>query len=348
MDLRVGIVTDQYPSSKDPDRGSFLLDLVNHLSIAGVNVTVINHRRNLLAMSLGCLINSPRLDVLDAQFIAPSGVIAALTPRAAPLVITVHRWDILEFPYRWPLARTATQVALNSAQGIITVSQPILFEVMKFVRPGSRVTRIPNAVDTQRFRPDVEAGPLKQQMGIPENHRVVLSVGQLIPRKGFQYLIQAIASIMRQHNQLSLVIAGRGPMYAGLQQLGHELGLGEKLKLPGLVEYTLLPSFYAMADVFAMPSLSEGHCVTILEAMSSGKPIVASDIAANAESVIHGRNGFLVRPTDSDDLGNALLPLLSDDSLRGKFARNSRERAITEFSWKTRVRRLIDFYQSVL
>jgi len=348
MDLRVGIVTDQYPSSKDPDRGSFVLDLENHLRIAGVKVTVINHRCNFPAMSLRCLFNSPRLDILDAQFVAPSGVVAALTPRAAPLVITVHRWDILEFPYRWPLSRAVTHFTLNSARGIIAVSQPILFEVMKFVRPGSRITKIPNAVDIQRFRPHVESDSLKQLMGIPENHRVVLAVGRLIPRKGFQYLIQAIASIVRQYGQLSLVIAGRGPMYGELQELGRRLGLGERLKLPGVVDYSLLPSFYAMADVFVMPSLSEGHCVTILEAMSSGKSIVASDIPANAESVVHGKNGLLVHQEDPDDLSSAILRILSNDSLRDMFARNSRERAVAEFSWEIRVRRLMDFYRSIL
>jgi len=347
MNLRVGIITDQYPSIRNPSRGTFVRDLVGHLRLAKVDVAVIDHRKNFLAMSMECLIRSGQLDIFDAQFVAPAGVIAALTPRAAGFVITVHRWDILEFPYRWPMARIATLLALRSAQGIIAVGSTIMSEVRKFVPPAARLVTIPNAVDIQRFRPDVEFGLTKQRLGIPETHRVVLSVGHLIPRKGFQYLIPAVSRILRQFESCSLVIVGEGHLRDELEALGHKL-LGDRLKLVGAVDEPSLPSFYAMADVFVLPSLSEGHCVSILEAMSAAKPIVASAIPANAESVVHGKNGFLVDPRDTSSLANVILRLLRNDELREEFGRNSREKAISEFGWELRIRRLKEFYESVI
>jgi glycosyltransferase involved in cell wall biosynthesis len=298
-------------------------------------------------MSIECLLRSLQADIIDAQFVAPSGVIAAVTPRAAPFVVTVHRWDILEFPQRWPMARTATLMALNSARGIIAVGRTILSEAMKLLKPSSRTLLLPNAVDTQRFRPGLDSSSLRQGLGIPEDDQVVLSVGHLIPRKGFQYLIQALAT-MRESEKTWLVIVGGGHMREELLYMGDRLGVGKRLKLPGVVGNSVLPLYYDMADVFVMPSLSEGHCVSILEGMASGKPIVASAIGANLESVVDGYNGFLVPVGDTVALCRSISHLLNEDSLRMDFGRNSRIKAVREFQWNKRVHRLIDFYKSAL
>jgi len=348
MDLRIGVLTDQYPSKRKPNRGTFVRDLVEQLRSAGVDVTVISSERNLARMSIEYLLRSMSLDVFDAQFVAPAGVLAALTPHAAPFVVTAHRWDIMEFPHRWPMARMATVVTLNSANGIIAVSREIRSEVMKFVGAGDRVVTIPNAVNVQRFRPGVEVGSLKERLGIPENHLVILSVGHLIPRKGFQYLVRAMTSIVKECNECSLVIAGEGPLHEELLAFGRRLGLGNRIVLAGAIEESVLPSFYSMADVFAMPSLSEGHCVSILEAMSSGKSVVASAIAGNADSVTHGKDGLLVRKGDAGALSDAILTLVRDEALRRALGRNARETVIKQFRWEIRLRRLICFYQSVL
>lgn len=156
-----------------------------------------------------------------------------------------------------------------------------------------------------------------------------------------------MADVVKQFDRCTLVIAGEGS-HAELEAKGRELGLAERLRFTGLVQSTDLPSCYAMADIFVMPSISEGHCVSILEAMSSGKPIVASAIPANAESVIDGVNGLLVPPRDPKALTDAILALLRDNPARQKFGGNSRERAVREFGWELRVKRLLNFYESVL
>lgn len=353
LDLKVGIVTDVYPSERSPELGTFIKDLVEHLRSGGVSVRVIKHERNFAAMSLECLMNSARVDVLDAQFVAPAGVVTGLTPRFCPYVVTVHRWDIFEFPYRSPLARIATLTTLRQARGIIAVGSAVRSEVLKFVSSNSVLATIPNAVDNRRFRPDIEFGFLKRQLGIPDSHRVILAVGHLIPRKGFVYLLQAMADVMKQYEQCSLVIVGGISSLSGSQRqelvtLGHRLGLTDRLRLPGIVEESVLPLFYAMADIFVMPSLSEGHCVAILEAMSAGKPIVASAVPGNAASVVEGENGLLVPPADPKSMASAIIHLLRDDSLRENYGRRSREKAVTEFGWQLRIRRLKEFYLRVL
>jgi glycosyltransferase involved in cell wall biosynthesis len=315
--------------------------------LARVEVTVIDYRTNFVAMALESFMRSLQVDLFDAQFLAPAGVVVNFTPRFAPFVVTAHRWDILEFPYRWPLAKIITSVTLKSARGIVAVGRSIFDEVMKF-SPRCKVTVVPNAIDTRKFRPDVESGSLRQKLGIPEDHRVVLSVGHLIPRKGFLTLLQAMTRVMRLQADCSLVIVGDGPLRNLLEKTGKMLGLDSRFRLVGAVPDSVLPAFYAMADVFVMPSLSEGHCVSILEAMSSGNPIIASRIAANEESVVHGQNGLLVPPADIENLTEAILHLLSNDDLRESFSRRSRERAVEEFRWDTRARRLTDFYESVL
>lgn len=348
MNLRIGILTDQFPSRGNPDRGTFIQDLVKHLRSAGIAVVVISHEKNFAAMSLECFMKSAQVDLLDAQFVAPAGVVAALTPRFSPFVITVHRWDIFEFPHKWPMARIATLVALGRASGIIAVGRAVKSELMKFVPPKSIVAVIPNAVDTERFRPGLEFSSLKERLGIPESHGVILSVGRLIPRKGFQFLLQAMAGVVKEFHSCTLVIVGGGPQRRALEELGQRLGLGNRLKFTGTVEDSVLPSVYAMADIFVMPSLSEGHCVSILEAMSAAKPVVASAIPANAESVLHWQNGFLVQPKNCDALASGIVRLLQDEQLRDDFGRCSREIAVREFGWGLRLRRLTNFYESLL
>lgn len=348
LDLKVGIVTNVYPSERSRNLGTFIEDLVKQLRSGGVSVRVIKHERNFAAMSLECLINSTRVDVLDAQFVAPAGVVTALTPRFCPYVVTVHRWDIFQFPHTSRLARIATLTTLRQARGIIAVGSTVRSEILRFVPSNSVLTTIPNAVDNRRFRPDIEFGFLKRQLGIPDSHRVILAVGELVPRKGFVFLLEAMVDVMKQYPKCSLVIVGGGPQQQELVTIGHKLGLTDRLRLPGVVEESVLPFFYAMADIFVMPSLSEGHCVAILEAMSAGKPIVASAIPGNTASVAQGENGLLVRPADPKSMASAIIHLLRDESLRENYGRRSREKAVTEFGWQLRLQRLIEFYLRVL
>ena len=135
---------------------------------------------------------------------------------------------------------------------------------------------------------------------------------------------------------------------AQLEMLVHNLGVVSKVKFPGRVDSAILPSLYAMADVFVMPSLSEGHCVSILEAMSAGKPVIASNISANAESVENGKNGFLIPLRNPDAIASSILQVFRDDSLRKKQGEYSRQRALSEFSWAQRTNRLVGFYKSIL
>jgi glycosyltransferase involved in cell wall biosynthesis len=348
LDLKVGIVTNIYPSERSRNMGTFVEDLVKQLRSGGVSVRVIKHERNFPAMSFECLINSTRVDVLDAQFVAPAGVVTALTPRFCPYVVTAHRWDIFEFPYKCRLARIATLTTLRRASGIIAVGSAVRSQILRFVPSNSVLTTIPNAVDNRRFRPDIESCFLKRQLGIPDSHRVILAVGELVPRKGFVFLLKAMADVVKQFQQCTLVIVGGGSQQQELVNLGQRLCLTDRLRLPGVVEESLLPMFYALADIFVMPSLSEGHCVAILEAMSAGKPIVASAIPGNAASVVEGENGLLVPPADPKSMANAIICLLRDDSLRESYGRRSREKAVTEFGWQLRIQRLKEFYLRVL
>jgi glycosyltransferase involved in cell wall biosynthesis len=347
LDLRIGIVADYYPSKKAPNHNPFIRDVVEQLRSAGVTVTLIKHLINLPAMSLEILMRSRQLDLLDAQFIAPAGIVTAFSPRFAPFVVTVHRWDIIEFPHRWPFGK-ATTATLSAASGIITVSHAIRSEVAKFAPADTPIAIIPNAVDTSRFTPQVPFDSLKRELGIPDMDRVILTVGHLIPRKGHHWLLRGMVKVLGSYPDCTLVIVGDGELREGMKALGGELRLGNKLRLTGAVEAAVLPSFYSMCDVFVMPSLSEGHCVSILEAMSSGKPVIASDLPANAESIISDKNGYLIPPRDHEALAASILHILMNDTVRKELGQYSRKRALSKFSWTQRTKHLVDFYKSVL
>ena len=134
-----------------------------------------------------------------------------------------------------------------------------------------------------------------------------------------------------------MVIVGDGDQRATLEKLAEELGVRERIHFVGNVPRNELTDYYNMADIFAMPSVRlpvDGLNVSVVEAMSCGLPVVASDVGGNPLVVADGENGVLVGEGDHVALGAAVNLLLADAPLRAAMGRRSRERVLAEFSWQ--------------
>jgi glycosyltransferase involved in cell wall biosynthesis len=143
----------------------------------------------------------------------------------------------------------------------------------------------------------------------------VLSVGRLIPRKGLDRLLQAVALASRQDHEIRLLLAGSGPEEGRLRRLAADLGVD--LDLRGFVDQAALPAVYGEADVFAFPTFDDPFGIVVLEAAASGLPLVASERAgATPEFVRNGETGFVVDPDDVSGMADALVELARDPSLR--------------------------------
>ncbi|HVF33116.1 MAG TPA: glycosyltransferase family 4 protein [Acidimicrobiales bacterium] len=204
------------------------------------------------------------------------------------------------------------------------------------------ITVIPPGVDIERFRPasdDDERRSTRRRFGIDEDAELVLGLSRLVPRKGFDVLIEAAAALRSRHPNLRLAIGGSGSDHDRVQKRID--ATGAPATLLGRVADDDLPALYATADVFAMCCRTrwgglepEGFGIVFLEAAACGVPQLAGDSGGAADAVVHGETGLVVgNPRDTAAVAEALAALLDDPEKRRTFGRASRERAVAAFTY---------------
>lgn len=200
---------------------------------------------------------------------------------------------------------------------------------------ANKVELIRNGIDTGHYRPQPDAAieALRHTLGFSVVPTFILgTVGRLDPVKGFDTLIAAFAQLTEQHPELSvgLVIAGEGPERNRLAQQIANSGLSDRAKLLGNRDDIdlLIPSL----DVYLCSSISEGIALTLLEAMSSARPIVATETGGNPELIDDGRTGLLVPVGAAGAMADAIYRLLDDQKLAERLGADARKRVCAEFS----------------
>ncbi len=296
------------------------------------------------------------VEVVHAHWLVPNGPIAALGSRGlnVPLIVTVHGSDVT-LAERSQSVRTAARWSLQRASGVTAVSQHMLRRVAKLGARAETLELIPLGVDLSAFGAHPEARrTVRKRLDIAERDVVVLGIGRLIEWKGFDYLIDAMSLVSEVAPNVRLVIAGDGDMRSPLVQQARRIGLSEKVTFVGAVGREDVPAFYAAADLVAIPSIQheagfvEGLGYVALEALASGRPIVASDVGGLGESVRDGQTGFLVPERNPRALAEAILTLARSPELRLRLGTNARDMAREAPSWNEVAMRWVETYQRVL
>lgn len=197
----------------------------------------------------------------------------------------------------------------------------------------ARITQIYNGVDTDRFAPPAARldGVLPPGFAGPGSV-VIGTVGRIQPVKDQATLVRAFAALARtpEGGKLRLAIVGAGPLFDDLRRLIDSLGIAERTWLPGAV--TNVPEVLRAFDVFALPSLAEGISNTILEAMATGLPVVATGVGGNVELVAEGSTGRFFEPGDANALARLIAGYAADATLRAEHARAARKAAVERFA----------------
>ncbi len=216
--------------------------------------------------------------------------------------------------------------------------------------PVGRVQRICNGVDTARFRPSVSRQPLQ---GSPFNDPalfVIGTVGRMQAVKAQTVLVEAFIHALQKmpalHERLRLVLVGDGPLRAQCEQRLAAAGVAELAWLPG--ERRDVPALMQGFDAFALPSLAEGISNTILEAMASGLPVVATRVGGNAELVVDGQTGWLVSSNDPAALGDRLVALAAEPTRARFMGTAGHARVLANFSLDGMVESYDRLYQQLL
>lgn len=195
-------------------------------------------------------------------------------------------------------------------------------------------------IDSRRFSPPSHCRAAR------EHSIVILSVGSLLRRKGYDYLLPAFQLLKRDGARFRSIIVGDGPEKARIKNMISAYGLDECVQLPGSVDNHDLHLYLSNADIFVLCSLSEGIPVAIMEAMAAGLPVVATDITGIPELVEHNKSGLLVRPRDSRAIYEAIKSLLTDRSKREELGRNARSHVLDHFDMIRNAENLKGLFES--
>lgn len=290
----------------------------------------------LLRLHLRC-----RFDIINAHWVIPNGIIGLLVAKIfkIPLVISLHGSGIY-LSKKNALFRALGRFVFNSADGV-TACSPILRDSALELSARPEISKVvPYGVDLDTFipgNPDVDE--LKRKLGINPKDLVVLALGRMVEKKGFEYLMKAIPGVVKKKKNCKFIFAGYGPVLKELKELSKELKIEQYVIFTGGVPWKDIPIYHALCEIFVVPSIidSQGNVDglpnVILESMASGKPIVASRIAGIPLVIENGKNGFLVEEKNVAEIEDAIVNLLSSHELRLKMGRESRMKVETELNW---------------
>lgn len=235
-----------------------------------------------------------------------------------------------------PVIARRERKLLARARHVIAVSVGLQRElVAQEGVANERVEVIPNGIDIEHFATGRDkAVALRRSLGIGANERVILYLGRLVERKRAIDLVRALPALRNAVPQARLVMVGK--RNANAKRIAHEaqrLGVAAHLIQLDHIDYQEVPAYYAMADVYALPSAYEGFPFTVIEAMAAGTPVVASDIPGIDEQITSGETGLLHPVGDVSAITAQLVRILHDRDLAERIGVAAMGRVRANFSW---------------
>jgi glycosyltransferase involved in cell wall biosynthesis len=288
---------------------------------------------------------SQPIDLIHAHGPLPCGHAAMLLSAelGLPYVVSVHGLDAFSDAQVSGRAgdwcRRISQRAYRSSRRVVCVSEHVRELVLEGTGPSCRTSVVYNGVDPELFSPGNEAASANP---------LVLSVGNLIPTKGHELLIRAVAALTPDFPAIALEIVGDGPEHDRLVTLVQELKIHDRVRFLGRKSRHEVAAAMRRCTVFALPSRYEGLGCVYLEAMSAGKPVIGCREQGIAEIVQHGSNGFLVGPDNERELTLALAMLLRDQARRRNLGVAARDTILERLTLAQQAESLTRIYRECI
>ncbi len=312
------------------------------------NVSPLNDLRFLFELFNLC--HRRQFDIVHTHT-SKTGIVGRLAARLAgtPLIIhTIHGFSFHEFSRGVGpcVYLTLEQIAGHFADLLISVNREDKETALaRYIIPPERIVTILNGIDPQPLTP-IQPAPLREMLGLPPETILIGSVGRLAPQKGYTDLLQAAVFIVTHTPHAHILIVGDGPQRVELESLADALHVSSNCHFLGF--RADVSQVLAAFDIYVSTSLWEGLSISLLEALAAGKPIIATDIKGNRETIHDGQNGLLVPPTNPGALAEAIVKLVKDPTQCRRLARRARQSAEIEFSEERMTTEIVDVYRHSL
>jgi Glycosyltransferase len=281
-----------------------------------------------------------------------------LSPASAALVAKYfHGWPVLVKILRGglrgdiyklrrrPFWTQRFRVLSEGVDSFVVISQEIDQELTALGVPSAKRAYIPNGVDTDLFGPlqEVEKKRLRADLQLPLEASLVVYLGRLTAEKRVDHLLNIWPDIREAFPRAELLVVGAGPEETRLRTQSVSIA---GVRFTGQVNDSR--RYLQAADVFVLPSATEGLSNSLLEALSAGLPVLATSVGGTPDVISHGKNGYLIPPDDLPALKLGLTTLLSDPTLRARLGNGGRQRILTDYSLDSVAMRLDVLYSSLL
>ena len=287
-----------------------------------------------------------RFTAVHAGRVLPEGLTAWLVARMVrrPAVIYAHGEEITT--WRTPGKRRAMRFTFRHADRVVANSEFTREQLLRLGISPASIAVIHPGVDIDHFHPGLETADLRVSIALQPGQHLILSVGRLSRRKGFDQVIRSLPILLQQKMDVQYAIIGTGEDRDYLGSLAHQVGVAERVHLLGQVSPEDLPRWYNACAVLAMPNReidgdTEGFGMVFLEAAACARPVVAGRAGGAGSAVLHGVTGLSVDGADLQEVASALARILSDPALRDALGRKGRARALRDFSWEAVARKTI-------
>lgn len=289
------------------------------------------------------IIKQEKIEQIIISHVLPIGYLALLLSK--PFFTILHGYDIL-LAKKTIWHKFWLKLILKKSQHIIVNSNFTKKQVIKQGIGEQKITILyPCPHITPKLLNTTEKDLICQELNL-NNKIVLLSVGRMVKRKGFDMVIKALPEIIQKYPNLIYIIIGQGPDKDRLDQLAIDLKVRANLIFITDITDQQIACYYDRADIFIMPSRLEnktdveGFGIVYLEANSFGKPVIAGDSGGVGDAVLNNKTGILVNPKENKDITQAIFKLLDDENLMNKLGEQGKKRVLNEFQWSKQVNKL--------
>jgi len=288
--------------------------------------------------------------VMHGHWVIPGGITAALAAPRLPLVVSLHGSDVY-LAERLAPARAAARHAFARAGFVTACSDDLARRAIALGAVAERIETVPYGVDTARFGPDAAIrSARRKELGLADSVPLCVGAGRLVHKKGFEYLIDSVASVPG----LVLAIAGEGTLDGALRSRAEVKGVAGRIRFLGNQPQDKVGEYFAAADVICAPSIRDdsgnvdGLPNVVLEAMASGTPLVTTAAGGIGSVVEHERTGLVVAERDAAAIAAAISRLLDNRVIAREIGQAARAEVQRRFGWNRAAERFEAAYARAL